>query len=152
MLVTLQVSFLLRRLRTLLANDTGRRIGRGTMAGASPATTMIRLRRPMHAYHGSGTPCGCHAELHHIFHSPAESCSGEEEKETGAQPQTVVKGCNPLLTCPPDRVPNSQQRITKSNPKEGCLSTLIESYPHIKALYVDNLLFCKDSKRLISGF
>src|SRR5215831_10356755 len=39
--------------RTLLAHDTGRRIGRGTMAGAS-------LRRPTHSYHGSGTPCGCH--------------------------------------------------------------------------------------------
>jgi len=31
------------------------------MAGASPATTMIRVRRLAKAYHGSGTPCGCHA-------------------------------------------------------------------------------------------
>ena len=46
----------------------------------------------------------------------------------------------------------TDSRSQKSNPEEGCLSTLIESYPHIKALYVDNLLFCKDGKRLISGF
>ena len=26
------------------------------MAGASPATTMIRLRKAMHSYHSSGTP------------------------------------------------------------------------------------------------
>ncbi len=32
-------------------------------------------------------------------------------------------------------------------PKEGYFSTLIESYPHIKVLYVDNLFFCKGSKR-----
>ncbi len=31
------------------------------MAGASPATTMIRMRRLAKPYHGSGTPCGCHA-------------------------------------------------------------------------------------------
>jgi len=46
----------------------------------------------------------------------------------------------------------TDSKSQKSNPEKGCLSTLIESYPHIKALYVDNLLFCKDGKRLISGF
>ncbi len=30
------------------------------MAGASLATTMIRMRREASACHGSGTPCGCH--------------------------------------------------------------------------------------------
>ncbi len=70
-------------LTTLLANATGRRICRGNMAGASPATTMIRLGKPMHSCHGSGTPCGDpvwetgnHARLHSIFHSPAESLTG----------------------------------------------------------------------------
>jgi len=29
------------------------------MAGASPATTMTRMRRPAKASHSSGTPCGC---------------------------------------------------------------------------------------------
>src|SRR5437667_1623640 len=56
--------------RILVANATGRRICWGNMAGASPATTMIRLGKPMHSCHGSGAPCGCHVRLHHIFHSP----------------------------------------------------------------------------------
>src|SRR5438034_2301643 len=53
------------------------------MAGASPATTMIRLRKTTHAYHGrrspiyrGTTPCGCHARWHHIFHSPTKSLLG----------------------------------------------------------------------------
>src|SRR6266571_2636935 len=37
------------------------------MAGASPATTMIRLAKPTQSCHSSGTPCGCHARLYHIF-------------------------------------------------------------------------------------
>src|SRR5437870_3707924 len=74
--------------RTLLANATGRRICRGNMAGASPATTMIRLGKPMHSCHGSGAPCGDpvwetgnHARLHSIFHSPAESAGGKRGRE-----------------------------------------------------------------------
>src|SRR5436305_14182471 len=70
--------------RTFLANATGRRICRGNMAGASPATTMILLGKPMHSCHGSGTPCGDpvwetgnHARLHYIFHSPAESAGSK---------------------------------------------------------------------------
>src|SRR6266567_6136210 len=52
-------------MRTPLANSTGRRIRGGnmagaTMAGASPATTMRRMRRLARPYHGSGTPRGCH--------------------------------------------------------------------------------------------
>src|SRR6266571_2871816 len=53
--------------------STRRQIGRGTMAGASPATTMIRMHRPAKASHGSGTPCGCHARLYPILHSPTQS-------------------------------------------------------------------------------
>jgi len=37
------------------------------MAGASPATTMIRLAKAAHSYHGSGTPCGCHVSLLHSY-------------------------------------------------------------------------------------
>src|SRR5262249_44180831 len=43
------------------------------MAGASPATTMIRPGKVVHAYHGSGTPCGCHARLYYQCCSPKES-------------------------------------------------------------------------------
>ena len=48
------------------------------------------------------------------------------------------KVCNGL-----ERIP-AVLPVHSSNPNEGCLSTRIESYPHIKVLYVDNLLFCKD--------
>src|SRR5436305_11081720 len=85
--------------RTLLANATARRICRGNMAGASPATTRIRLGKPMHSCHGSGTPCGDpvwetgnHARLHSIFHSPAESFGGENKGERSWLG----------ITCPPD--------------------------------------------------
>src|SRR5438876_1506485 len=40
--------------------DPGRHLRMTGMAGASPATTMTRLRKAMHSSHGSGTPCGCH--------------------------------------------------------------------------------------------
>src|SRR5438876_685898 len=82
--------------RILLANATGRRICRGNMAGASPATTMIRLGKPMHSCHGSGTPCGDpvwetgnHARLHSIFHSPAESFRGRDERRVLFPGQTI---------------------------------------------------------------
>ena len=44
------------------------------MAPARGATTMMRLGKPMHPYHGSGRACPCHAGLHSILHSPAKSC------------------------------------------------------------------------------
>ena len=103
------------------------------MAGASPATTMIRLGKPMHSCHGSGAPCGDpvwetgnHARLHSIFHSPAESCGGKRGREKAWRggprpaaprffsPSFAAAGLcwrmkdrvqSGMVTCLPDRVP-----------------------------------------------
>ncbi len=69
------------------------------MAGASPATTMIRMRRLAKAYHGSGTPCGCHVSPTYSppsrIRQQSPATAGEEKEKAARTPRAPAGAHHP---------------------------------------------------------